>query len=52
MLSDVRAGRTTEIDAINGGIAELAEQYDIPAPINQAVTALVKALHTKPEMKE
>jgi 2-dehydropantoate 2-reductase len=52
MLSDVRAGRTTEIDAINGGIVELAEQYDIPAPINQAVTALVKALHTKPEMKE
>lgn len=52
MLSDVRAGRATEIDAINGGIARLAEQYDRPAPMNRAVTALIQALHTKPDMKE
>lgn len=52
MLSDVRAGRTTEIDAINGGIVRLAEQFDIPAPINRAVTALIQALPMEPDKKE
>jgi len=45
MLSDVRAGRETEIDWINGGISGLARRYELPSPLNDAVTALVKQLH-------
>lgn len=52
MLSDIRAGRATEIDAINGGVAKLAEKHGLQAPLNQAITELVKALHPKPNMRE
>lgn len=46
MLRDVRAGRVTEIDWINGGISSLASKYGLPSPLNDAVTAIVKALTT------
>ncbi|XID95338.1 ketopantoate reductase family protein [Paenibacillaceae bacterium WGS1546] len=45
MLQDVLAGRRTEIDAINGAIARMAAGAGKPAPWNEAVTALVKALY-------
>ncbi|MFD2125186.1 ketopantoate reductase family protein [Paenibacillus xanthanilyticus] len=45
MLRDVQAGRTTEIDWINGGIAELARAAGIRSPLNDAVAAMVRALH-------
>ncbi|UVI32181.1 ketopantoate reductase family protein [Paenibacillus spongiae] len=47
MLSDVRSGRSTEIDWINGGIAALAERMKMPAPLNDAVTVLIKALRSQ-----
>lgn len=47
MLSDVRAGRITEIDAINGGVARHAAMRDMQAPLNQAIAELVQALHPK-----
>lgn len=47
MLSDVRAGRITEIDAINGGVATLAEKRGMQAPLNRAIAELVQALHPK-----
>jgi 2-dehydropantoate 2-reductase len=46
MLRDVKAGRTTEVDWINGGISSLARKYGMPSPLNDAVTAIVKALTT------
>lgn len=52
MLTDIRAGRVTEIDAINGGVARLAEKHGLDAPLNQAITVLVQALHPKPNMRE
>lgn len=52
MLSDIRAGRVTEIDAINGGIVRLAGKHKLHAPVNQAIIELVQALHPKPKMKE
>ncbi|WP_054027954.1 ketopantoate reductase family protein [Bacillus sp. FJAT-28004] len=52
MLSDVRAGRTTEIEAINGGVVWLAEKNGLQAPLNQAVVKMVQALHLKPTMRE
>ncbi|WP_162341789.1 ketopantoate reductase family protein [Paenibacillus paridis] len=47
MLSDVRAGRITEIDAINGGVVRLAKRHGLQAPLNQAIAELVQALHPK-----
>ncbi|MFC5703611.1 ketopantoate reductase family protein [Cohnella faecalis] len=44
MLQDVQAGRATEIDAINGAVCRLAERNGLEAPLNAAVTALIKAL--------
>ncbi|RAP76670.1 ketopantoate reductase family protein [Paenibacillus montanisoli] len=46
MLRDVKAGRKTEIDWINGGILRLAERLHLPAPMNEAVYTLIKTLHT------
>ncbi len=45
MLSDVRTGRQTEIDWINGGVSGLARRLGIASPLNDAVTTLVKQLH-------
>jgi 2-dehydropantoate 2-reductase len=42
MLQDVLRGRYTEIDAINGAVAWLAERHGIDAPINSALAALVR----------
>lgn len=44
MLSDVRAGRQTEIAWINGGVAELARRYGLKAPLNEGLTELVLSL--------
>jgi 2-dehydropantoate 2-reductase len=44
MLQDVEARRQTEIDYLNGGIARFGREQDIPTPLNDAVTALIKGL--------
>jgi 2-dehydropantoate 2-reductase len=44
MLQDVEAGRPTEIDYLNGGIARFGRELGIPTPLHLAVTALVKGL--------
>ena len=44
MLQDVEAKRATEIDYLNGGIARFGRELGVPTPMNDAVTALVKAL--------
>jgi 2-dehydropantoate 2-reductase len=44
MLQDVEAKRATEIDFLNGGIARFGRELGVPTPMNDAVTALVKAL--------
>jgi 2-dehydropantoate 2-reductase len=46
MLADVRRGRPTEIDAINGAIVREAERLALPAPVNRTLTRLVQALGT------
>lgn len=43
MLQDVRAGRETEIDAINGAVCRLAARQGLRSPWNEAVAALVRA---------
>jgi 2-dehydropantoate 2-reductase len=44
MLQDVEARRATEIDFLNGGIARFGRELGVPTPLNDAITALVKAL--------
>jgi 2-dehydropantoate 2-reductase len=43
MLLDVLAGRPCEIDVINGAIPPAARDVGLAAPVNETVTALVKA---------
>ncbi len=44
MGQDVDYRRPTEIDAINGAVVDLAETLNMPAPVNQTLTTLVKTL--------
>jgi 2-dehydropantoate 2-reductase len=44
MLQDVEARRATEIDYLNGGIGRFGRELGVPTPLNDALTALVKAL--------
>ncbi|PIQ83517.1 MAG: 2-dehydropantoate 2-reductase [Candidatus Omnitrophica bacterium CG11_big_fil_rev_8_21_14_0_20_63_9] len=43
MLQDVRRGRPTEIDALNGAIVRLGQQAAVPTPMNTLLTRLVHA---------
>ena len=45
MLQDIKAGRRTEIEALNGAVVELAEEHGLAVPINQMLTTLVQACH-------
>jgi 2-dehydropantoate 2-reductase len=44
MLQDVEKQRRTEIDVINGAVAEAGRKFNIPTPYNNAMLWLVKAL--------
>ena len=43
MLLDLVAGRPCEVDVINGAIPSAAREVGLTAPVNETVTALVKA---------
>jgi 2-dehydropantoate 2-reductase len=44
MLQDVEAGRATEIDFVNGAVVAFGERCGVDAPVNRALTALVKGI--------
>lgn len=44
MVSDVRAGRITEVRQLNGEIVALGEQQGWPAPVNAALVQMIEAL--------
>ncbi|MCX8204421.1 MAG: 2-dehydropantoate 2-reductase [Candidatus Nezhaarchaeota archaeon] len=48
MLQDLEKGRRTEVDYINGAIAREAEELGIEAPLNKALTLLIKAMEARP----
>ena len=48
MYDDWKAGRPTEIDELNGFITEQGKAFGVPTPMNDMLTALIKAL-TGPE---
>ncbi len=43
MLQDIRNGRKTEIDSINGWIVTKGKEHGIPTPANEIITLLIKA---------
>ena len=45
MLQDVEAKRATEVDAICGAVYREGQRRGVEAPLNQAMTLLVSALH-------
>jgi 2-dehydropantoate 2-reductase len=44
MLQDVEARRQTEVDYLNGGIAEFGRRYGVPTPEHETIWALVKGV--------
>jgi 2-dehydropantoate 2-reductase len=44
MLQDVLAGRRTEIEALNSQVAARGKSRGVPAPVNQVLTQLIRAL--------
>ena len=44
MLQDVEARRQTEVDYLNGGIVRFGRELGVPAPLNEAIWALVKGV--------
>ncbi len=48
MLQDIRAGRHSEIDQLNGALLETAEQLGLDLPNNRVITALMRARQAAP----
>ena len=46
MLQDIRRGKRTEIDALNGALVQLGQEVGQPALANWVITELVKAKET------
>jgi len=44
---DVRRGRRTEIDALNGAVLRMGAAHDVAAPVNAALTRLIHAAETR-----
>lgn len=48
MLQDLRHGKRTEIDALNGQIAKLGEKHKVPTPVNALLTQMIHSRHKVP----
>jgi 2-dehydropantoate 2-reductase len=44
MLQDLDAGRATEVDVVNGGVASCGRSLGVPTPCNDAVVELVHSM--------
>ena len=44
MLQDVRRGKKTEIEAINGALTAEAGKLNVPVPVNEELVRQVKEL--------
>jgi 2-dehydropantoate 2-reductase len=44
MLQDLEQGRPTEVDVVNGGVAQRARTHHIGTPFNDRVVELVHAM--------
>ena len=48
-LQDIRTGKRTEIEALNGAVIRLAQAHGLDVPSNQAVYQLVRFMESRPE---
>jgi 2-dehydropantoate 2-reductase len=46
-LQDLRAGRRTEIDALNGAVVRLAEAHGVDVPVNRSLVATIHKLEER-----
>ena len=46
MAQDVIKGRKTEIDYINGFVAQEGKRIGVPTPYNEAVTTIIKGIES------
>ncbi len=51
MYDDWQSGRPTEIDELNGYIVKRGQQFGVPTPMNEMLTALIKGM-TRQESSE
>ena len=47
-LQDLRAGRRTEIEALNGAVVRLAEAHGIDVPVNRSLVTMIRGLEERP----
>jgi 2-dehydropantoate 2-reductase len=47
MLQDIQRGKKTEIQALNGYIVKLAQQYNCSVPCNSVVASMIQALEMR-----
>lgn len=47
MLQDLRRGRQTEIDYLNGAIVSLGEKHGIDCRLNRALTAIIRTMQAR-----
>jgi 2-dehydropantoate 2-reductase len=46
MRQDLMKGRKTEIDHMNGAVADLGDRFGIPCPVNRALTTMIRYLES------
>ena len=51
MRQDLLRSRTTEIDYLNGAIAELGARHGLECPVNHALTSIIKGMEAVSRMK-
>ena len=47
MLQDVRVGKRTEIDALNGAVVALGQQHGVPTPTNTTLTRMIQFMESR-----
>ena len=47
MLQDLRRGRPTEIDYMNGAVVALGAKHGVSCPVNKGIADIIKALETQ-----
>jgi 2-dehydropantoate 2-reductase len=48
MLQDIRAGKRTEINALNGAVVQLGQLHGIATPTNTTLTRMVQFMESRP----
>jgi 2-dehydropantoate 2-reductase len=47
MLQDMEAGRKTEVEVFGGKVVQLARQYNVPVPVNEALLRIIQVLERR-----